>query len=172
MPIADYQMHAPHALHMTDYVFIFCKCSRLPDLGLLLGLAFWGLLGRSSSFWRGITGSSFSRVGEGNKAPSAVTKSLVLSDKICPGYLFQIQKFHNWNLWLGVPKELWLNSHVYVNIKYLTFIIHERKIYFISRIWGSHGSEYEDGCPLGCSAMQSGRSFRGPWCLHHHHSSP
>jgi hypothetical protein len=72
-----------------------CNCPRLPDLGLLLGLAFWGLLGRSSSFWRGITGSSFSRVGEGNKAPSAATKSLLLNDEIYPWYLFQIKKFHN-----------------------------------------------------------------------------
>jgi hypothetical protein len=27
------------------------------------------------------------------------------------------------------------------------------------RIWGSHGGEYEDGCLLGCSAVQSGRSL-------------
>jgi hypothetical protein len=26
-------------------------------------------------------------------------------------------------------------------------------------IWGSHGSEYEDGCLLGCNTMQSGRSL-------------
>jgi hypothetical protein len=129
MPTAHYQMHAPHALYRRDYVLIFCNCSRLPDLGLLLGLAFWGLLGRSSSFWRGITGSSFSRVGEGNKAPSTVTKSLVLGDKICNEYLFQIQKFKNWNMWLGALKVIWMSSHVYVNMKYLTFIIYERKIY-------------------------------------------
>jgi hypothetical protein len=28
-----------------------------------------------------------------------------------------------------------------------------------SMIWGSHGSEYEDGCILGCSAMWSGSSL-------------
>jgi hypothetical protein len=26
-------------------------------------------------------------------------------------------------------------------------------------IWGSHGGEYEDGCLLGCSTVQSGRSL-------------
>jgi hypothetical protein len=29
----------------------------------------------------------------------------------------------------------------------------------LSRIWGYHGGEYEDGCLLGCSAVQSGRSL-------------
>jgi hypothetical protein len=28
-----------------------------------------------------------------------------------------------------------------------------------SRISGSHGGEYEDGCLLGCCAVQSGRSL-------------
>jgi hypothetical protein len=35
----------------------------------------------------------------------------------------------------------------------------------ISRIWCSHGGEYEEGCLLGCSAMQSGRSL--PTFTHH-----
>jgi hypothetical protein len=30
---------------------------------------------------------------------------------------------------------------------------------FLSRIWVSHGGEYEDGCLLGCSAVWSGRSL-------------
>jgi hypothetical protein len=29
----------------------------------------------------------------------------------------------------------------------------------LSRIWGSHGGEYEDGCLLGCSTVLSGRSL-------------
>jgi hypothetical protein len=29
----------------------------------------------------------------------------------------------------------------------------ERTGCLISRIWGSHGGEYEDGCLLGCSAV-------------------
>jgi hypothetical protein len=29
----------------------------------------------------------------------------------------------------------------------------------LCRIWGSHGGEYEDGCLLGCCAVQSGRSL-------------
>jgi hypothetical protein len=28
-----------------------------------------------------------------------------------------------------------------------------RSISLLSRIWGSHGGEYEDGCLLGCSAV-------------------
>jgi hypothetical protein len=131
-------------VHETLMYSVLHYCSRLPDLGLLFGLAFWGLLGRSSSFWRGITGSSFSRVGEGNKAPSTVTKSFVPSWKenykvvqIWPGqtvtylhtnrpgyiwttlyhvYLFPILKTGNQNLWCGEPKELTLNSHFYSHI--------------------------------------------------------
>jgi hypothetical protein len=30
----------------------------------------------------------------------------------------------------------------------------------MSRILGSHGNEYEDGCLLGCSAAWSGRSLQ------------
>jgi hypothetical protein len=29
----------------------------------------------------------------------------------------------------------------------------------LSRIFGSHGGEYEDGCLLGCSAVKSGKSL-------------
>jgi len=79
-------------LHERLMYSVLHNCSKLPDLGLLLGLAFWGLLGRSSSFWRGITGSSFSRVGEGNKAPSTVTKSLVLYEKMYHVCCFQFKR--------------------------------------------------------------------------------
>lgn len=79
-------------LHERLMYSVLHNRSKLPDLGLLLGLAFWGLLGRSSSFWRGITGSSFSRVGEGNKAPSTVTKSLVLYEKMYHVCCFQFKR--------------------------------------------------------------------------------
>jgi hypothetical protein len=40
----------------------------------------------------------------------------------------------------------------------------------VSRIWGSHGSEYEDCCLLGCrpcNLVEVYQRFRGPCCLHH-----
>jgi hypothetical protein len=47
---------------------------------------------------------------------------------------------------------------------------HIRKHINVSRIWGSHGGEYEDDCLLGCrtpcSLIEVYRRFRGSCCLH------
>jgi hypothetical protein len=41
----------------------------------------------------------------------------------------------------------------------ILILLWNKKVQYCSRIWGSHGGEYEDGCLLGCSAVQFGRSL-------------
>jgi hypothetical protein len=50
-----------------------------------------------------------------------------------------------------------LNSHYYILAEIILFYYLVQN--YVSRIWGSHGGEYEEGCLLGCSTVKSGRSL-------------
>jgi hypothetical protein len=59
--------------------------------------------------------------------------------------------------WFYTLISVWFPNEAsgYIKIKYIDIKEYERwqNIKQQSRIWGSHGCDYEDGCLLGCSTV-------------------